>query len=325
MTSIHPVIQVLRARREGQGSSRERTDGFRVGLAVEGGGMRGVISGAMMTALKDRGLADCFDAVYAISAGAINSAYFIAGAGWYALSVYYDDLIGRDFFDPRRLISGRPALSLDYVLDVVLETKKPLDYQAVLSSPTELHVSASSINKIAPQTFTKFQSKEQLKVALRASACLPLIAGPPVVFNDDRFLDGGVLLAHPVLIALEDKCTHVLVIRTRAEGPVKAVASLQQRLIAQRLQHLHAGLGPALLATIKQYGELRKHIQQVSDSQQGPPFILDVGCPPGSHNVTRLSQDRGILFEGIRAGYSTMIGVLDSQYTRTYLRPALTE
>jgi predicted patatin/cPLA2 family phospholipase len=287
--------------------------------------MRGVISGAMMTALKDRGLAGCFDAVYAISAGAINSAYFIAGAGWYALSVYYDDLIGRDFFDPRRLISGRPVLSLDYVLDVVLETKKPLDYQAVLSSQTELHVSASSINKIAPRTFTNFQSKDQLKVALRASACLPLIAGPPVAIDNDRFLDGGVLLAHPALIALEDNCTHVLVIRTRADGPARAAPSLQQRMIAQRLQHLHTGLGPALLATIRQYGELRKHIQEVSHSKKGPPFILDVACAPGSHNVTRLSQDRGILFEGIRAGYSAMIDALDSQYATTYLRPALSD
>jgi hypothetical protein len=43
--------------------------------------MRGVIHGAMMVAVGDLGLTAAFDDVYALSAGVLNSAYFVAGGG----------------------------------------------------------------------------------------------------------------------------------------------------------------------------------------------------------------------------------------------------
>lgn len=64
----HPARRVLRDRREQGSPPGERDDGATVGLAIEGGGMRGVVSGAMVTALEDLGYANAFDRVYACSA-----------------------------------------------------------------------------------------------------------------------------------------------------------------------------------------------------------------------------------------------------------------
>jgi len=97
MRTIHPVIQVLYQRRDEGSLPKRRTDHHRVGLVVEGGGMRGLISGAMMSTLLDRGLEYCFDAIYTFSAGALNSVYFLTGLGWYAVSIYYDHLACQDF------------------------------------------------------------------------------------------------------------------------------------------------------------------------------------------------------------------------------------
>src|SRR5690349_9712640 len=47
----HPVRQVLLARRERGSRTGRRDDPFKVGLAIEGGGMRGVVSAAMLTAV----------------------------------------------------------------------------------------------------------------------------------------------------------------------------------------------------------------------------------------------------------------------------------
>jgi len=202
--ATHPVVQVLNLRQSEGSLPGARTDGYRVGLVVEGGGMRGIISGAMMATLMDRQLEHSFDAIYAFSSGAINSAYFLAGLGWYALSIYYDNLLSRAFLDIRRILSGQSALSLDYAFDVVVETAKPLDYTTVLTSPIELHIAASSIQKLKPRIFTHFASKEDLKMELKASACIPLAAGDPIAYDGDHFLDGGLLLDHPLLPALED-------------------------------------------------------------------------------------------------------------------------
>ena len=53
-------------------------DGFRVALAIEGGGMRGTISAGMALALDELGLVSAFDAVYGASAGAITGAWLLS-------------------------------------------------------------------------------------------------------------------------------------------------------------------------------------------------------------------------------------------------------
>lgn len=325
MPATHPVVELLYRRRNEGSLPGSRSDGYRVGLAIEGGGMRGIVSGAMMATLMDRELERSFDAVYSYSAGAMNCAYFLAGIGWYALSIYYDNLLSRAFLDVRRVLRGQPAMSLDYVMDVVLETAKPLDYATVLASPIELHVAASSIRDLKPRDFTRFTSKEDLKAVLKASACLPLAAGTPIAYDGDLFLDGGILLAHPVLTALEDGCTHILIIQTRLNSPSRVANLAGQLLMAGYLQRIRSGLGTAYLDTVKRYRQLRQHLQEVSRRQEGPPFILEVACPTGAHDVTRYSQDRGVLLQGLRAGYSAMIKAIDSEDCpdHVYLRPRL--
>jgi predicted patatin/cPLA2 family phospholipase len=287
--------------------------------------MRGVLSAAMMTAIKDRGLENAFDEIYAISAGAVNSAYFIAGYGWYGLSIYYDDLTEDDFFDPFRALRRQAPLSLAYVTDVVMESRKPLDFDVALSAKTRLHIAASSVDAITPREFSEFTDAQQLKTVIQASACLPLVGGPPVVINGERFLDGGVLLSHPFVHARESSCTHIVVLSTRTSAAFRATPTSSQRFIAWRLEQLRAGLGDRYLQTLKEYGPLRREIKAASDSHTGPPYVLDVACPEGSHRVSRLTRDPGTLFAGIRAGYSAMMQALDGKPHTTFLRPTLFE
>ena len=49
----HPVLTVLRARRAAGGGPGRHADGHKLGLTVEGGGMRGIVSCAMLSALCD--------------------------------------------------------------------------------------------------------------------------------------------------------------------------------------------------------------------------------------------------------------------------------
>jgi predicted patatin/cPLA2 family phospholipase len=325
MSREHPVVEVLRTRHREDSRPGARSDDHKVALAVEGGGMRGVLSAAMMTAIKDRGLGNAFDEIYAVSAGAVNSAYFVAGYGWYGLSIYYDDLTGNDFFDPRRALRHQAPLSLDYVTDVVMESRKPLDFDAALSAKVRLHIAASSVDTITTRDFTEFTSKEQFKTAIRASACLPLVGGPPVAIDGERFFDGGTLLVHPFLLARENGCTHIVVLSTRTSAAFRAAPTSSQRFIAWRLGQLRTGLGDRYLETLKEYGPLRREIKAASDSRTGPPYVLDVACPDGSHRVSRLTRDPGTLFDGIRAGYSAMTQALDGKPHTAYLRPTLFE
>jgi predicted patatin/cPLA2 family phospholipase len=321
MNVNHPVRNLLMARKSQASMPGNRSDEFRLGLAVEGGGMRGVLSGAMLSAITDLGLDNCFDAVYAYSSGAINSAYFVAGGGWHSLSVYYDDLTSGEFISYGRLARGGPLVSLSFVLDTVLEKRRPLDYERVLASKVGLHLTASSLDRVKPVTFCEYARREDVRSVLRASACIPFVAGPPVLYRGERFIDGSVLLAHPYLAARDDGCTHVLVIRTRSASSHAGRMTAGKWLMANRLERLRPGMRDAVAATIAEYGRVAAEVRERSSAPDGPPYVLDVGCPPGSHQVGRFTQDRGVLFQGMRAAYGAMYEALTGQRREILLRP----
>lgn len=58
------VLRVLRERLRAGSTPGNRTDGLRVALSIEGGGMRGAVSAGMALALHELGLVPAFDAVY---------------------------------------------------------------------------------------------------------------------------------------------------------------------------------------------------------------------------------------------------------------------
>src|SRR6185312_17222837 len=55
----------------------------------------------------------------------------------------------------------------------------------------------------------------ELRLALRASASLPFLAGPPVELRGRRFYDAGVAESFPFRTPLAQGATHVLVLRSR--------------------------------------------------------------------------------------------------------------
>lgn len=128
---MHPVIQLLHERKRQidkiksasssstittEETSRNKrnvhrtmppNDGFRVALAVEGGGMRGCVTAGMVTAIHYLGLEDTIDVVYGSSAGTVIGAYFITRQlPWFGPELYYDALTmaGDKFINTKRFL-----------------------------------------------------------------------------------------------------------------------------------------------------------------------------------------------------------------------------
>src|SRR6476646_10351166 len=74
-----------------------------LGLVVQGGGMRGVYSMAVLAAFEEMGWTRCFDHVAGASAGAMNGAHFITGQARYGVETYIDYLSKRRFIDVFRM------------------------------------------------------------------------------------------------------------------------------------------------------------------------------------------------------------------------------
>lgn len=254
---MHPIAarqpdrdfwNVLAERRSVGSRPGSRGDPWRVGLVIEGGAMRGVVSAAMAAALGRLGLGDAFDYVVGVSAGSITGAYFIAGQWDDCVPSYYEEMTTREFIDFRRLFARKPPVSLSFVLDEVAEHRRGLVWQAVLNSSIDLAVVATDVETAEAVTFSDFATKDDLKDALRASSCIPLFAGSPIAIDSRRYLDGSIAQAIPVAAAVKAGCTHVLVLRTRPDGAVPGPPGWVDRwIVAPRLAKLSRRLAAAFL------------------------------------------------------------------------------
>jgi predicted patatin/cPLA2 family phospholipase len=276
----HAALALLRARVAAGSRPGARADGFRLGLVVEGGGMRGSVSAGALQALADLGVRGAFDAVYGSSAGAVNATYFLSDQRD-GVDVYSEHIARPEFIDLARLVRRRAAaagwirppraaagasdgegsgsdgeaaapaapagaaspadppaaLNLDYLLEEVMTRVHPLDWGAVVASPVPLKVVASCLDSLRPVLLEGFTSPADLAACLRASACVPEVAGGYVAHRGLRLVDAAVFEAVPFRSAIADGCTHVLVLATR---PPPA-----------RRSRLGAALGDAVAAAVK--------------------------------------------------------------------------
>lgn len=234
---VHPVVQMVHERRRqiekikesqsqendaGQSSSDAVTvtnkrnvhrtlppdDGFKVALAVEGGGMRGCVTAGMVTAIHHLGLEDTVDCVYGSSAGTVIGAYFITRQlPWFGPELYYDSLTtaGNTFINSKRILravglgllnprllkdvifrrnNGKPVLDLNYLLNTTMQENKPLDWETFeeMQKVQPLKVMASGLKSerafIMDMEKGSFSNIEEMACCMRASCLLPGVAGP---------------------------------------------------------------------------------------------------------------------------------------------------
>ncbi|MEU5871401.1 patatin-like phospholipase family protein [Glycomyces sp. NPDC047369] len=301
----HPVLELVRARKAAGTRPGAHGDGHRLGLAVEGGGMRGVVSAAMLTALDDLGLRDAFDDVYSCSSGSVNAAYFAGGETWYPLTIYFDDLATKQFVDMRRFASRRGILNLDYVFEQVLETVKPLDYDRILQGPAGFHVAVTLVDELRTESVADFRDRDDLREALRASCWLPVAVPGAGSFRGRRAVDGGVLTAHPYLLALADGCTHVLSLSTK---PLRAPGrpSPGRRLSALYMERIRKGLGRGYLANLARYRTQRRRLQEWMTDPGDGPHVLDLAPLPWMPEVRRHEMSLGALLTAARQAHAIM-------------------
>jgi predicted acylesterase/phospholipase RssA len=184
-------------------------------LSVEGGGMRGTVSAGMALALHELGLVTVFDVVYGSSAGAITAAWLLSSnpdglRGW------ADPDYARTLIRWPALLRGRPVVDVRTLVEVVYQTTFPLDFDSVLASPVEYHpLGTDAVTGESTDLRPLIAGPADLRLALRASASLPFLAGPPVELGGRRFYDAGIAESVPFRTPLAEGATHVLILRSR--------------------------------------------------------------------------------------------------------------
>jgi predicted patatin/cPLA2 family phospholipase len=225
---VHQVLRVIDERVRSGSRPGHRADPYRIALSIEGGGMRGTVSAGMALALHELGLVPALDAVYGASAGAITGAWLLSSTPE-GLRGWADPDYARTLIRWSALLRGRPVVDVRTLVEVVYQTEFPMDFDSVLASPVEYHpLGTDAETGESTDLRPLIADPVELRLALRASASLPFLAGPPVELRGRRFYDAGITESVPFRTPLAQGATHVLVLRSRrpqAADPDPALGS----------------------------------------------------------------------------------------------------
>lgn len=313
-----PVLQLLIDRAAAGSRPGRRTDGHTVSLAIEGGGMRGVVSAGMCAVLEATGLVPSIDRIYGCSAGAVNGCFTAAGQAvmW---ATTFEDTANRDFIDPARALRRRPVLDLEYLFDTVIAGHKPLSEDGLAQGPVFRAV-ATSLADASLRVLGDFGSTAELLDAVRVSCTIPLLTGAPATFRGEPMVDGALVEPMPYATALREGSSHVLVLRSR---DARYRARTRGGVAELALKRAHPELAPLLTTSASRYNRQADELQALARAPLAHPFVSQVAVPAGSRLVGRLCTDRGRIAENLRLGAAAMAQALYGAPTRLMWQPVV--
>ena len=304
MSSQPDVLGLLLNRVRSGSRPGQRADGYRIALCIEGGGMRGTVSAGMALSLQELGFLPAFDAVYGSSAGAITGAWLVSSRpegmrGW-ANPVYARTLIRWS-----ALLRGRPVTDVRTLVEVLYQTEHPMDFESVLASEVPLHpLATDATTRAATDLRPLIADPAELRLALRASASLPFLAGPPVTLRGKRFYDAGVAESIPLRTPLAQGATHIVVLRSRpartlagvvpSSRPSREARLLTRTVLRKETPELRAALlsrAARTLADVTRIGEM-----------EAAGTALSIHPSADGPLVSRLTTDGAVLAAAFEAG-----------------------
>jgi predicted patatin/cPLA2 family phospholipase len=258
----------------------------------------------MVLGLDELSLAHAFDAAYGASAGALNAMWLVSGRVRDGIPTWTDPALVHQLIRRRRLLRGGPVVDVTTLVEQRYEHLSPGLFAAVLGGPVELHPIATDVDSgEAVDLHRAIADDRSLRLALRASAALPLLAGPPVDLGGAQYLDAGLSAAIPFEAALADGATHVLVLRSRREGETAEPATGRgARLTARLLRRYGPQVAEAFLTRAEREAADEARLARHAADASLRPHILSVRPAPDSPRPGRLERDIEVVRGGLEAG-----------------------
>lgn len=265
---------------------------MKVGLVLEGGGMRGLYTVGVLDALMERAVQP--DYVIGVSAGAGNGISFVAGQRGRAYRVNMQYLHDKRYISLSNFIKTRSVFGMDFIFDEIPGKYDPLNYPAFLASPMKFITGVTDVKTGRPAYFGKQPTMEEQGRLLRASAAIPLFS-PMVEFKGRPYLDGGTADPIPVRRALADGCDRVVVVLTQHRAYRKSPTG-QRRLYARAFREQPAMIG-LLDHRHELYNETRRYLWKLE--KEGRAFVILPDAPLG---IGRFERRRRRLDEAYACG-----------------------
>lgn len=189
----------------------------KLGLVLEGGGMRAIYVAGVLDVFMEEGLT--FDGVVGISAGAIHGSNFVAGQKGRTIRYYKKYCTNKRMIGIRNLIFTGSIVNNKFFYHDLPDRLDPFDYEVYQNSDTDFYAGATNLETGKCEYIHIKDMKADID-ALRASSSLPYVSRI-VDFKGMKLLDGAFSDSIPVNAFRQMGYNKNVVVLTQHDGFVK--------------------------------------------------------------------------------------------------------
>ena len=252
---------------------------MKVGLVLEGGGMRGLYTAGVLDVMMDNHFMP--DVVCGTSAGVTFGVNLLSKQRGRVLR-YNQRFVGdRRYISFYSWLTTGNMINKDFAYGLLPRELDPFDDEAFMASKAAFYATITNMETGEAEYVRLHSTWDQMDV-IRASASLPIVSRP-VEWNGQKYLDGGLADNIPLDKCLELGCDKVIIVLTR---PMNYVRNDHIAPLCRLAFPRHK----ALLRTIEQRNDqYNARIQQIRKlEQEGKVFVIR---PSEDRPVERLEKD----------------------------------
>lgn len=264
----------------------------KVGLVLEGGGMRGLYTAGILDFFMEKDL--YFPYVIGVSAGACNAASYISKQKERSKRINIDYVKNPRYLSYRNLVKEESIFGMDFLFNEIPNKLEPFDYTTFHSSEQRFIIGTTDCETGNPLYFDKNKCKDILGV-LRASSSIPLLS-PVVEVEGKKLLDGGVADSIPIKKAIEDGFKRNIIILTRNKEYRKKPYKF--KLFVKRSYSKYPKLVDKIFNRYKIYNNTLDYIEELENKYKA--FVIRPSKPL---KVDRLEKNPQKLKELYKMGY----------------------
>ncbi|MDR1630240.1 MAG: patatin family protein [Oscillospiraceae bacterium] len=190
----------------------------KIGLVIEGGGMRGIYGAGVLDRFLEEGLT--FPYCIGVSAGSANLVSFLSGQKGRNYRYYKYHAKNKNYMSVHNLVRKGSFFGLEYIYDTLTNNLDALDYDALLATQSAFHIVVTKADTAETVYLDRAHVDYYDSTALMASCAVPVVCRP-IKIGGAEYFDGGVTDPIPYKKALEEGYDKLVVILSRRRGFVK--------------------------------------------------------------------------------------------------------
>ncbi len=254
----------------------------KVGLIVEGGGMRGIYGCGVLDAFIENNIR--FPYGIGVSAGAANLASFVAEQEGRNYRFYTDYAFDERYMSFKNFVTTGSFFGMDYIYSELTETVDPINFEKLINTEMEYYVVAVDAVTGKPVYFNKEDVRKHRGDVFKASSAVPAMC-KPIEIDGKQYFDGGVADSIPLKRALSDGCDKVVAVLTRPRDYVKKPE--MGRTIYSEMLKDYPTIVKAMNVRHYVYNATLKNLYTLE--KEGKAFLF---CPEKTERVTIISRNK---------------------------------